>query len=192
GGLVVSGIVWFLGGCATAIWAAAALTRPRSRRLDAILVLGVWTVAAAFSFAERTNVYFLATAAVMLVAVVRSIRNRIVFACAVIVLIVMAAPTTRLLTLAAALRSRGSVAGYVRYDALPRAQGGWFEIDNAQRLAAAQSFIDRALAPSDTFFDFANMPILFYLFDRRCPVRQYETPFYETENLQREVISRLE
>ena len=108
------------------------------------------------------------------------------------VLILMAAPTTRLITLAAKLRNRGNVAGYVRYDALPRARGGWFEPDNARRLAAAQAFIDRALRPGETFFDFANMPILYYLFDRRCPVRQYETPFYETEELQREVIARLE
>jgi len=84
------------------------------------------------------------------------------------------------------------VAGYVRYDALTRARGGWFEPDNARKLTAAQAFIDRALKPNETFFDFANMPILYYLFDRRCPVRQPEVPFYESETLQREVIARLD
>ena len=48
------------------------------------------------------------------------------------------------------------------------------------------------MKPNETFFDFANMPILYYLFDRRCPVRQPEVPFYESETLQREVIARLD
>ena len=189
--LFIPRTVWFVLWCLIAIGTAIGLTqRAGGRRLEPILILGVWTVAAALSFAERTNVYFLATAAICVVAAVSAAPTlRWV---AVVILILMAAPTARLVTLAAKLRNRGNVAGYVRYDALPRARGGWFEPDNARRLAAAQEFIDRALRPGETFFDFANMPILYYLFDRRCPVRQYETPFYETEELQREVIARLE
>jgi hypothetical protein len=189
--LFIPRTVWFVLWCLIATGTAIGLTqRAGGRRLEPILILGMWTVAAALSFAERTNVYFLATAAICVVAVVSAAPTlRWV---AVVILILMAAPTPRLITLAAKLRNRGNVAGYVRYDALPRARGGWFEPDNARRLAAAQAFIDRALRPGETFFDFANMPILYYLFDRRCPVRQYETPFYETEELQREVIARLE
>jgi len=194
--LFIPRTVWFVLWCLIAIGTAMGLTqRAGGRRLEPILILGVWTVAAALSFAERTNVYFLAVGAVATVCALCGAGN---LAClrrrwvAVIILILMAAPTTRLITLAAKLRNRGNVAGYVRYDALPRARGGWFEPDNARRLAAAQAFIDRALRPGETFFDFANMPILYYLFDRRCPVREYETPFYETEELQREVIARLE
>jgi hypothetical protein len=32
----------------------------------------------------------------------------------------------------------------------------------------------------------------YYLFDRDCPIRQVEVAFYEREDLQREVIARLE
>jgi hypothetical protein len=189
--LFIPRTVWFVLWCLIAIGTAIGFTqRAGGRRLEPILILGVWTVVAALSFAERTNVYFLATAAICVVASVSAAPTlRWV---AVVILILMAAPTARLVTLAAKLRNRGNVSGYVRYDALPRARGGWFEPDNARRLAAAQAFIDRALQPGETFFDFANMPILFYLFDRRCPVRHYETPFYEGEELQRDVIARLE
>ena len=188
GGLFISRIVWIVLWCVVAISTAIGLTRRAgSRRLEPILVLGVWTVVAALSFAERTNVYFLATAAVMVACVVWRTYPPLI-----LLLILIAAPTQRLITLAQQLRHRGSVAGYVRYDALPRARGGWFEPDNARKLAAAQAFIDRALKPNETFFDFANMPILYYLFDRRCPVRQPEVPFYQSETLQREVIARLE
>jgi hypothetical protein len=48
------------------------------------------------------------------------------------------------------------------------------------------------LRPGETFYDFANVAILYFLFDRSCPVRQYEVPFYESEEAQREVIARLE
>ena len=188
GGLFISRIVWIVLWCVVAILTAIGLTRRAgSRRLEPILVLGVWTVVAALSYAERTNVYFLATAAVMAVCVVWRTYPPLI-----LLLILVAAPTQRLVALAAQLRHRGSVAGYVRYDALPRARGGWFEPDNARKLTAAQAFIDRALKPNETFFDFANMPILYYLFDRRCPVRQPEVPFYESETLQREVIARLD
>jgi len=191
--LFIPRTVWFVLWCLIAIATAIGLTqRAGGRRLQPILILGVWTVAAALSFAERTNVYFLASAAIMLVAAAREIRNPVALRVALVVLILMAAPTARLITLAAKLRNRGNVAGYVRYDALPRARSGWFEPDNARRLSAAQAFIDRALQPGETFYDFANMPILYYLFDRRCPIRQYETPFYETEERQREVIARME
>jgi len=196
--LFIPRTVWFVLWCLIAMGTAIGLTqRAGGRRLEPILILGVWTVAAALSFAERTNVYFLAVGAVATVCALcaclrRRDRLRHTEIAVATVLILMAAPTARLVTLAAKLRNRGNVAGYVRYDALPRARGGWFEPDNARRLAAAQAFIERALRPGETFFDFANMPILYYLFDRRCPVRQYETPFYETEELQRDVIARLE
>ena len=41
----------------------------------------------------------------------------------------------------------------------------------------------------DTWLDFANEPGLYFLFDRRCPIRYYEVAFYESESAQREVIA---
>jgi hypothetical protein len=89
-------------------------------------------------------------------------------------------------------RVHGADPAFTRYAGIRRAAGVWMNVDNARKVAAAQGFVDNALAPGETFFDFANMPILYYLFDRRMPVRQYETPFYESNDLQREVIARLE
>ncbi|HWW60418.1 MAG TPA: hypothetical protein VN181_03530, partial [Thermoanaerobaculia bacterium] len=48
------------------------------------------------------------------------------------------------------------------------------------------------LKPDETFFDFTNRGLLYFLLDRDCPIRQYEVAFYETEEKQREVITRLQ
>jgi hypothetical protein len=53
-------------------------------------------------------------------------------------------------------------------------------------------FIDARLQRGDTFFDFTNRGVLYFLFDRDCPVRQYEVAFYQPEERQREVIAQLE
>jgi hypothetical protein len=73
----------------------------------------------------------------------------------------------------------------------PRARGAyWFEHD-VVTVRAAGAYIDR-LAPGETFVDFTNHDLLYFLFDRYCPIRQPEVAFYEREDLQREVISRIE
>ena len=72
-----------------------------------------------------------------------------------------------------------------------RARGAfWFEED-VVTVRAAGAYIDR-LGSGDTFFDFTNHGLLYFLFDRPCPVRQPEVAFYEREELQREVIGRIE
>jgi len=61
----------------------------------------------------------------------------------------------------------------------------------ARELAALKRVFD-AMPPSQTFFDFANEPALYFLFDRKPPVRYCCVPFYETEEKQLEVIEALE
>jgi hypothetical protein len=86
----------------------------------------------------------------------------------------------------------GSVAGnWVAYTGVSRAGHALFDADNARKLGAAQAYVDR-LPAGTTFFDFSNMAGLYYFFDRRLPIRQLETPMYQTERGQREVIARLE
>jgi hypothetical protein len=190
-GLFVQRTVWIVAWGAIAIGTSAALVSSRrSRIIDPLVPVGAWVMAAALSFAERTNVYFMPAAIVIAVAIIAALRrHRLVF---VIALIAIVAPSQQLGRLAAALRAPATPPGYVAYDALPRARGVWVERANAETLDAAQAFIARALRPGETFFDFANMPALYYFFDLRCPIRQYETPLYESERLQREVIARLE
>jgi hypothetical protein len=181
-------LVWVIGWFAVLLGTSVALVAPvRRRAADPIIAAGCWTIAAALSFAERTNVYFVPAAIIVAVACVvrlqRTGHARAAIAVAA-ALIVIAAPTAR-------LRRVAEPRDLVPYAALPRARGGLYTRDNAARLAAAQQFIDGAVKQNETFFDFANMPMLYYLFDRRAPIRQYETPFFETEALQREVIERI-
>jgi hypothetical protein len=192
-GLFTMRTVWIALWGAIAIATSAGLVFRQRRAIEPLLVLGAWVIVSALSYAERTNVYFMPVAVIMVVAAAHRLRrSRSALAVATIVIMAMSAPTARLLRDGALRRQHGADSAFVRYSGAARASGVWMNVDNAQKVAAAQTFVDHALAPSETFFDFANMPILYYLFDRRLPVRQYETPFYESDDLQREVISRLE
>ena len=191
-GLFAMRTVWIVLWGAIAVATSAMLAFRHRRMIEPLVILGVWVMISALSYAERTNVYFMTVPIVIVVAIAHLLRrNRVAIAVLSILIIAMCAPTARLLRDGAMRRVHGADRAFTRYNAAPRAAGVWMNVDNARKVAAAQSFID-TLAPSETFFDFANMPILYYLFDRRLPVRQYETPFYEPEDLQREVIARLE
>ena len=193
-GLFATRTVWIvLWGTIAIVTSASLAFRQRHRTIAPLIILGGWVTASALSYAERTNVYFMPVAMIIVVATAQALRRRgAAFAAAVVVIIAMVAPTARLLHDGRVRRQHGADPAFVRYSGTPRAAGVWMNIDNARKVAAAQAFVDHALAPSETFFDFANMPILYYLFDRRLPVRQYETPFYESDALQHEVIARLE
>jgi hypothetical protein len=52
--------------------------------------------------------------------------------------------------------------------------------------------IDGLVPPQKTFFDFGNEPALYFLLDRRPPVRYSCVPAYQTVEKQREVIAALE
>jgi hypothetical protein len=191
-GLFAMRTVWIVLWGAIAVATSAMLAFRHRRTIEPLVILGVWVMVSALSYAERTNVYFMPVPIVIVVAITHRLRrNRAAIAVLSILTIAMCAPTARLLRDGAMRRVYGADRAFTRFTAAPRAAGVWMNVDNARKVAAAESFID-TLAPSETFFDFANMPILYYLFDRRLPVRQYETPFYEPEDLQREVITRLE
>ena len=67
-----------------------------------------------------------------------------------------------------------------------------FPASDAALIDATSEMIRRAdLRDGETWLDFANAPGLYYLFDRDCPIRYYEVPFYETDEAQREVIAAL-
>jgi hypothetical protein len=185
GGLFAARIVWIVAWGLIAVGTAAVLAMPnRPRAVEPLLPLGAWVVAAALSYGERTNVYFMPVAVVIAVAAAWALP-RWPRVAAIVVLLVIAAPSQWLARQPEARRN------VVAVDAPPRIRGVWVERDNAVKLAAARQFIDR-LPPGDTWFDFTNMAILYYLFDRDCPIRQYEVPLYETAELQREVIARID
>jgi hypothetical protein len=72
----------------------------------------------------------------------------------------------------------------------PRARGALFRPMDADLIGATAEMMAAArFGKNDTWLDFANSPGLYYLFDRDCPIRYYEVPFYESEAAQREVIA---
>ena len=78
----------------------------------------------------------------------------------------------------------------VDVEGLPRAEGALFFPWDAGLVEATAGMIREAdLRPGETWLDFANAPGLYYLFDRDCPIRYYEVPFYESAAAQEEVIA---
>jgi hypothetical protein len=62
----------------------------------------------------------------------------------------------------------------------------------ADDLGALRAWIDREVPPGRTFFEYGSEPGLYYLLERRPPVRFSCVPCYESEAAQREVIAALE
>lgn len=181
--------------CAIAVFAGVALPQRLSRRGEPLLLLGVWIVLTAVSYAERHHLYFAILAGVVIVAAIRGLlRRRSALALpAIAAAIALAAPTTHVGVLGWMRQARGPLdAKWVEVRDLPRARGALFYEPDARYLASAQKYVSLALAPDETFFDFTNSSILYFLLRRDCPIREYEVPFYETEAAQREVIRRIE
>ncbi len=76
--------------------------------------------------------------------------------------------------------------------AIPRSGDATIPCAQREEFEALRRVMDRELAPEQTFFDYGNEPALYFLLDRRPPVRYCCVPFYEGEAAQREVIAALE
>lgn len=175
---------------------SAGVTESR-RRTDPLWILGIWIAVAAISYAERLYAYYLVLLAVFVVASVtllwqkRKWRRFAPFATMLALLFIE--PAAHLQQIAVDRRNTTPEGGaFVRYEGVPRASGSLYRRDNIEKFIAAKEFVDGSLGKGETFFDFANMPILYYLLEKPCPIRQYEVPFFQPESLQREVILRLE
>jgi hypothetical protein len=162
-------------------------------------MIAVWMLFAGLSIAERHHLYFqyavppLLIGATFLVLRKRGPSWRAAGAGAVIALVLIA-PVTPTIEVMLMLRStRGRVnPGWIEISGLPRARGGLFRPEDAAVVDAARSYVEQHFGPDQTFFDFTNRGMLYFLLDRACPIRQGEVPFYETEAGQSEVIARLE
>ncbi len=72
----------------------------------------------------------------------------------------------------------------------PRARGVLFPSEATVAIRTTGEFLrSGALAADETWLDFSNAPLLYYLFNRDCPIRYYEVPYYETRSAQQEVIA---
>lgn len=73
-----------------------------------------------------------------------------------------------------------------------RARGVLFPKDDAGVIATTGAFLRSGLlGQEETWLDFASAPLLYYLFNRDCPIRYYEVAFFETRAAQEEVIAAI-
>jgi hypothetical protein len=186
----------YLAWCIAALFAGVTITRRVSRRLEPIVIVAVFIVATAISYAERHHLYFEILAPVLAIALVLGLLRRRHTALAVVTIvaaIALAAPTTHIGVIGWMRGMRGPAEpGWVELTHLPRARGAYIHERDTVPIASVEKYLALSLQPDETFFDFTNSSLLYFLFRRDCPIRQYEVAFYETEALQREVIHRLE
>jgi len=188
----LSAILWIV---AIIISAAAVAGNPlRTRRVDAIWYVGLWLAIAGFAWIERQHGYHeFALSAFMVATLFRFRRHRAVIAVAVAV-ILLARPFAHLFDLATPLRRTHGLrpAGWVEFRSLPRARDAVMLPRTAAALASMQRFTTSELRSNDTFFDFSNSALLYYLFDRNCPIPQVGVAFYESDAAQKRVIAALQ
>ena len=193
-------MIWIASLLAIAVVLANGL-RSRGRRravFDAMLAIAFYIVILGISYAERHHIYFQMIVGPLLVVTAyrlsrtRSSVTRLAVP-ALVLLIIMAANFTTHFAIVGWLRhSRGPIEEGWHEVAMPHARGAFFrdaDIDTLQRIAG---YMNTHLGPGDTFFDFTNRGLMYFLLDRRMPVRQVEVAYYEPEELQREVIARIE
>lgn len=182
--------------CVAAVFAGVTLTRRVSRRLEPMVILAVFIVATAISYAERHHLYFGMLAAVLVVALILCLlrrRHTALAAIAILAAIVMAAPTTHLGVIGWMRHGRGLLEpGWTEVTSVPRARGAYLTEKDAKVITSVEKYLALSMQPDETFFDFTNSGMLYFLFRRDCPIREYEVAFYETEARQREVIRRIE
>jgi hypothetical protein len=186
--------VLFLAWPLIAVFTGVAITRRWPRRFEPFVLLGLWSVLTGISYAERGHRYFGMAFVVLFVALAaRLLRRQKVLAIAMIVIaFVIARPTTHLAVVGTNRAKRGPPADWVEIRDVPRARGAYWHTSDAATVASVKKYLALSLAPDETFLDFTNSGTLYFLFRRDCPIRQYEVAFHQTDELQHEVIRRIE
>ncbi|HEY3055872.1 MAG TPA: hypothetical protein VGK31_08080, partial [Thermoanaerobaculia bacterium] len=170
-----------------------------ARRVDRgtlpLLVVSFWMTVAGLSYAQRHHVFFEFATATLFVMIAWLVIRRVpaLTPAIVVALLMMAQPTTHLAIAAWIRRTRGPIEqGWTEIRELPRARGALFTVHDAAVVRAASRYVEERLPGDNTFFDFTDRGSLYFLLRRDCPVRQIAVPFYETEELQRQVIARID
>lgn len=195
-------VIWI----ATLIALAAALAHgiraaPRRRAaLEPLVIVAAYVIVCGISYAERHHLSFLIAVPPLAMATVfrmRHARAAVVRAAApiVVLMLVMIAQPTYHIAIAGSLRrepERVIEEGWTEIGELPRARGAFFRESDAAVVRKVAQYAGQRLRPDETFFDFTNRGMLYFLLARDCPIRQIEVAFYEPEARQREVIAALE
>jgi hypothetical protein len=181
-----------------AITSKATLTPRRRGQREAFLIIGIFGVITAISYAERHHLLWIFVAAPLIsITIFRLFHSRTPLARAaapvvVLIALMMAQPTAHIAITGALRRMRGSMEKDWQEMSLPRAQGALSRTSDAAVVDIVGRYAASHLNPDETWFDFTNRGNLYFLLDRDCPIRQIEVAFYETTERQREVIARIE
>jgi uncharacterized membrane protein len=194
-GAVVQPDSWpYIAWIVTLLATAVALTRPRRRRFEAMLLVAIWIVLAGVSYGERHHLYFKFMLPALTVAAAWMLwRRRNAFAYVLIaILVLVAIPTTHIAVVGWMRESRGPIdSAFTEVPEIPRARGALLVASEANELRSLRRYVDTHLKPDETFFDFTNRGIFYFLLRRDCPIRHVEAAYYESAERQREVIEVL-
>jgi len=174
------------------------MTPRRRAHREAFLIIAIYGVITAISYAERHHLLWLFVAAPLItIAIFRLFRSRNAIARAVapalvIVALMIGQPTAHIAIVGALRHAHGPLDSDTRELALPRARGALSKSSDAAVIDVVQRYVSSHLHANETWFDFTNRGNLYFLLDRDCPIRQLEVAFYETDERQRDVIRRIE
>lgn len=187
--------------CAILVAVSLAVPRPasarRSARTETMVAMAAWVTVAGLSYAVRHHTYHrfvvptLLVTAAFLLGRTASRSARTASAVCIALVVIVSAWTWQASTIAGMRRSGPPPEPCCREVDLPRARGALISNDDATAIEWMAAYIRENLDPDDTFFDFTNRGLLYYLLERDIPVRHIEAAFYESPELQREVIDRL-
>jgi hypothetical protein len=180
--------VWI---AAVAVLAVGIAMRAPSR-LVPLIILAVFVAATGLSYAERHHLYGIENGGYPLlfagVALLLSDdRTRVVGRIAAVLLLITTGITADVAVFSSVRRQER-----VEDASVTPLGGALFEKRDAEYVTTLRNFFAQNLGPAETFFDFTNRGLLFYLLDRRCPVPVNEVAAYESLAAQREVIEHLE
>jgi hypothetical protein len=174
------------------------MTPRRRAQREAFLIIGIYGVITALSYAERHHLLWQFVAAPLIsISIFRLFRSRIPLARAaapaVVIITLMIAQPTAHIAIAGSLRhTHGALDPTDRELPLPRARGALTKSTDAAVIEIVLRYAATHLKTNETWFDFTNRGNLYFLLNRDCPIRQLEVAFYETDERQREVIRRIE
>jgi hypothetical protein len=168
----------------------------RARRGDGVWYIGAWIVAAGGSYVDRQNIYFIVAGAAFIVAALWTLSRHARTAAMMLSVFgaLLANPFAHVMSVVPGLReTRGlPIGGGAFYTGTPRGGNAVFDRGAVTAIDAARRYVTTSMKPDETFVDFTNATLLYYLLDRDCPLRQTQVGLYESEPAQREVIGRIE
>jgi hypothetical protein len=199
-GVSLSYLVWFACLLTIAVVLANGL-RARGRRhaaIDAPLAIAFFIVILGIAYAERHHIYF-QTLVVPLIVITayrlsraRSTTARLGAPALAMLLFITIDFTAHFAIVGWLRRAHGPIDADWHEVGLPRARGALLRQPDIATLDSITRYVTTHLGPNETFFDFTNRGLVYFLLDRELPVRQVEVAYYEPEELQREVIARIE